>query len=166
MKHFRSVFECRLCIINTKINDLFGFLLGRCGDCCLLIAQNWDKAQQYRDELQADTNYDIEIRETLQGEHNYCTQEGSFCLEIFDKLLCSIKCVYLIILLDFNLIPRLFESKEDMLNAAANCYGRSLDLETNEKNKENLNRRIGNVYNEITSGYIDEIACKLFLFIP
>ena len=49
-----------------------------------------------------------------------------------------------------------------MLNAAANCYGRSLDLETNEKNKNNLNRRIGNVYNEITSGYIDEIASKSF----
>jgi hypothetical protein len=49
-----------------------------------------------------------------------------------------------------------------MLNAAANCYGRSLELETNEKNKNNLNRRIGNVYNEITSGYIDEIASKSF----
>lgn len=60
----------------------------------------------------------------------------------------------------------MFESKEDMLNAAANCYGRSLDLETNEKNKNNLNRRIGNVYNEITSGYIDEIASKLLFFGP
>ncbi|KAL4111775.1 hypothetical protein QTP88_015664 [Uroleucon formosanum] len=137
LKHFRSVFECRLCIINTNINDLFGFLLGRCGDCCLLIAQNWDKAQQYTDELKTDEIYDKEIREALLGECDGRIQE------------------------DFNLIPQLFESKEDMLNAAANCYGRSLDLETNEKNKNNLNRRIGNVYNEITSGYIDEIATAL-----
>lgn len=47
-----------------------------------------------------------------------------------------------------------------MLNIAANCYRRSLELETNEKHKNNLNRRIGNVYNEITSGYIREIASK------
>lgn len=59
------------------------------------------------------------------------------------------------------MIPNRFESKEDMLNMAANCYGRSLELETNDKNKNNLNRRIGNVYNEITSGYIEEIASKL-----
>ena len=63
--------------------------------------------------------------------------------------------------IDFNLIPNHFESKENMLNMAANCYGRSLELETNDKNKNNLNRRIGNVYNEITSGYIEEIASKL-----
>lgn len=65
------------------------------------------------------------------------------------------------IIIDFNLIPNYFESKEGMLNMAANCYSRSLELETNDKNKNNLNRRIGNVYNEITSGYIDEIASKL-----
>lgn len=63
-------------------------------------------------------------------------------------------------IIDFNLIPSRFESKEGMLDAAANCYRRSLELETNDKNKNNLNRRIGNVYNEITSGYIDEIASK------
>lgn len=62
--------------------------------------------------------------------------------------------------IDFHLIPIHLESKEDLLNAAANCYGRSLELETNDKNKNNLNRRIGNVYNEITSCYIDEIASK------
>jgi len=49
----------------------------------LLIAQNWDKAQQYTDEFKTDENYDIEIREALQGECDSCTQEGSFCLEIF-----------------------------------------------------------------------------------
>lgn len=62
--------------------------------------------------------------------------------------------------IDFDLIPNHLESKEDLLNAAANCYARSLELETNDKNKNNLNRRIGNVYNEITSGYINEISSK------
>jgi len=52
-----------------------------------------------------------------------------------------------------------------MLNKAANCYRRSLELETNEKHKNNLNRRIGHVYNEITSGYIDEIASKFVIHI-
>ncbi|VVC32394.1 Hypothetical protein CINCED_3A025206 [Cinara cedri] len=138
LKHFRSVFECRLCIINTtNIHDLFGFLLGRCGDCCLLIAQNWDKAQQYINELENDEKYDLEIKEALHEESENGTQK------------------------DFNLIPSHLNSKEDLLNAAANCYGRSLELETNDKNKNNLNRRIGNVYNEITSGYIDEIATAL-----
>jgi len=50
-----------------------------------------------------------------------------------------------------------------MLNKAANCYKRSLELEANEKHKNNLNRRIGNVYNEITSGYIEEIASEFVI---
>lgn len=77
MKHFRSVFECRLCIVNTNINDLLGFLLGRCGDCCLLIAQNWDKAQQYTNELETDEMYDLEIREMLQGKCGVYSQDGN-----------------------------------------------------------------------------------------
>lgn len=77
LKHFHSVFECRLCINNTNNDNLFGFLLGRCGDCCLLIAQNWDKAQQYTDELETDETYDLEIREVLQSECVDCTQIGN-----------------------------------------------------------------------------------------
>lgn len=69
-------------------------------------------------------------------------------------------------IIDFNLIPNHFESKENMLNMAANCYSRSLELETNDKHKNNLNRRIGNVYNEITSGYIEEIASKFSMLVP
>jgi len=45
----------------------------------LLIAQNWDKAQQYTDELKTDEMYDKEIRETLQGECDSRIQDGSFC---------------------------------------------------------------------------------------
>lgn len=77
MKHFRSVFECRLCIISTNVNDLFGFLLGRCGDCCLLIAQNWDKAQQYTNELESDEEYDCGVREALIGESNSRSLDGN-----------------------------------------------------------------------------------------
>lgn len=77
LKHFRAVFECRLCIISTSVNDLFGFLLGRCGDCCLMIAQNWNKAEQYTNELKIDELYDSEIREVLQSECKACIQEGN-----------------------------------------------------------------------------------------
>lgn len=153
MKHFCSVFECRLCI-NTNVNDLFGFLLGRCGDCCLLISQNWNKAKQYTSELETDEDYDFGIREALRGESDIYKHDGSLMFLIRLYMYSFKKFI------DFNLIPSHFNSKEDMLNAAANCYGRSLELETNDKNKNNLNRRIGNVYNEITSGYIDEIASK------
>lgn len=52
-----------------------------------------------------------------------------------------------------------------MLYAAANCYGCSLELEADDKNKNNLNRRIGNVYNEITSEYTDEILSELNIFL-
>lgn len=164
LKHFRSVFECRLCIINTTINDLFGFLLGRCGDCCLLIAQNWDKSKQYTNELETDEEFDLEIREALRRECKYRIQEGDKNRLLFYTVyFVIIRDINLIMVSDFNLIPSHLESKENMLNAAANCYRRSLELETNDKNKNNLNRRIGNVYNEITSGYIDEIASKLYV---
>lgn len=70
-----------MCIINsTNIHDLFGFLLGRCGDCCLLIAQNWDKAQQYTNELENDEKYDLDIREALNEETEDCIQKGNFCV--------------------------------------------------------------------------------------
>lgn len=65
-----------MCIINTDANDLFGFLLGRCGDCCLLIAQNWDKAIQYTIEIETDEEYDLEIRRALPDKCEDCTQEG------------------------------------------------------------------------------------------
>ncbi|XP_050543387.1 erythroid differentiation-related factor 1 isoform X2 [Daktulosphaira vitifoliae] len=137
LKHFRLVFECRLCIVNTNVNELVVYLLGRCGDCCLMIAQNWNKVKQYTLELEEDEEYDKEIRNTLQDECAVSTRD------------------------DFNLIPSIFQSKENMLDAAAKCYTRSLEMETNDKNKNNLNRRIGNVYNEITYCYINEIAIAL-----
>jgi hypothetical protein len=81
------VFECRLCISDTNTNDLFGFLLGRCGDCCLLIAQNWDNAQQFTNELETDEKYDLEIREALKDECDDYTQEGNATKANFHKVL-------------------------------------------------------------------------------
>ncbi|XP_050421584.1 erythroid differentiation-related factor 1 [Adelges cooleyi] len=137
MRHFRLVFECRMCIVNTNYNELVVYLLGRIGDCCLMIVQNWSKIIQYTQELGNDQDYDEGIRNALQSECNTYARD------------------------DFDLIPNCFVSKENMLDAAAKCYNRSLEMETNEKNKNTLNRRIGNVYNEITYGYINEIANAL-----
>lgn len=45
-----------------------------------MIAQNWNKAQQYTNELKTDETYDLEIREALQSECVDCTQEGNFSI--------------------------------------------------------------------------------------
>lgn len=138
--------------------------MGRCGDCCLLIAQNWDKVQQYISELETGDKCDLEIRQALQDESHDCTQDGNVWVYVHVVEFCHEIVVLLKkIIIDFNLIPSHLNSKEDLLNVAANCYRRSLELETNERNINNLNRRIGNVYNEITSEYIDEIASELNL---
>lgn len=74
MKYFRSVLECHLHVINTNNNDLYAFLLERCGDCYFMIARYFDKANQYNNELKTNEIYDLEIREALRNEYVHCTQ--------------------------------------------------------------------------------------------
>jgi len=48
-----------------------------------------------------------------------------------------------------------------MLNAAEHCYLRALAVESNIENKNNLNKQLGNVYNEYIILYTEEIFGKL-----
>uniref|UniRef100_A0A2S2PJZ7 Erythroid differentiation-related factor 1 n=1 Tax=Schizaphis graminum TaxID=13262 RepID=A0A2S2PJZ7_SCHGA len=134
IKHYCYSFKCWLWIFNTKFNrTIIGMLLKDAADCCFYISQNWDKVQQYRIELDTDDKCDLKIRSSL--------------LDKFDNSK----------LQDFNLIPRNIESKEGILNAAVNCYKRSLEYEIDQNEKNILNRQLGNIYNKLSTEYIDEI---------
>lgn len=63
-------------------------------------------------------------------------------------------------LTDLNIIPaKIIKSKESILSLAEHCYSRALLLTTDKKNI--LNKRMGFVYNEYTTFYMNEIISKL-----
>ncbi|XP_026805826.1 erythroid differentiation-related factor 1-like [Rhopalosiphum maidis] len=142
LKCFRRSFECQLCVTNTDVNHLFGSILDLCGNCCMFILKYWDKLEQYMTELKTDEMYDFELRKALlnNSDHTYK---------------------------DLNLIPTILNnSKESMLNAAEHCYLRALALESNIENKNNLNKQLGNVYNEYIILYTEEIFVAITNNIP
>lgn len=78
LKYYRSFYKCFAYISNFILTDYNGFLLERSGDCCLLIAQNWNKVKQYQIELETDDECDLKIMKSLSGKFDSCKQqEGS-----------------------------------------------------------------------------------------
>lgn len=67
-------------------------------------------------------------------------------------------------LIDITLIPRHLSSKTNLLKSAEMCYKRSFDLELELPNnyKTVWIKRLGNVYAEIISCYVEEISCELY----
>lgn len=77
LKHFRSVFKCRMCMVDTSVYDtMFGFSLGNSADCCLLIARHWGNVEQYTNELKSNWEYEYRVQEALLNEYNKCKLNG------------------------------------------------------------------------------------------
>lgn len=76
LKYFRSFYKCWAIIYDFILIDYNGFLLERSGDCCLLIAQNWDKVKQYKIELETDDEFDLKIMKSLSDKFDSYKKEG------------------------------------------------------------------------------------------
>jgi hypothetical protein len=55
----------------------------------------------------------------------------------------------LLLLAELDVIPYTVESIEQMLQASCSCYQTALSLETHDQQKSNLQRRLGNIHNEL-----------------
>lgn len=79
LKHFCSVFECQMIINKNVYNNMYGFLFARIGDCYLKVALNWNKADQFENELETEEEYDLKLRNAIDSECGCenCTLEGN-----------------------------------------------------------------------------------------
>jgi hypothetical protein len=71
-----------------------------------------------------------------------------------------------IILIDiaaFDVIPKTVDSIEQMLQTSCCCYQKALALEPHDQQKNNLQRRLGNIHNELGVLYMNLAAGNIIL---
>lgn len=104
-------------------------LLGRAGDCCIMMVQNWDKCDIYNNEYTNSVAEDLQILEQLtEYEQLYAIKEDSMKCVVLDS----------------------FDTIEEVLLKAVECYEVALSFKRNDS----ILRRLGNSYNEIGSFYL------------
>lgn len=106
-------------------------LLGRAGDCCIMMVQNWTNVEEYRKQFETHTDEDLKMMDQLIIDE----QENG--ITIGD---CSIKCVFLY---DIRTV-------EQMLMKGIECYEQALNI----SKTENILRRLANNLNELASYYL------------
>ncbi|KAE9522851.1 hypothetical protein AGLY_016748 [Aphis glycines] len=137
VNYIRRSLECKLRVSNNKVFDSFEDMLEHCGNCFSSIVSSWDKIEQYISEIESDEMFDSELREMLlHNSSEHCINKN------------------------LNIIPaKIIKSKESILSLAEHCYSRALLLTTDKKNI--LNKRMGFVYNEYTTFYMNEIIMAI-----
>ncbi|RZF42879.1 hypothetical protein LSTR_LSTR012693 [Laodelphax striatellus] len=112
-----------------KNSALTSYLLGRAGDCCLLLAKNWVDIEKHFAGYTTKSDIDVEIEEAI-------CKKGSDDNE------------------DCKLMPKVMENVGQMLVVGCQFYSRALVLAP----CDNLRRRLGNIHNEIGSYYMNQAA--------
>lgn len=122
------------------LNNLFNVnilaedcLLGRAGDCCVMIVQNWKSIESYREQFQTMTDADVKIMEQLEKDlQNLDINLGKM----------NIKSVFIYALLTI----------EQMLLQSVECYEAAL----RSSETDSVLRRLGNSLNEVASLYLNK----------
>ncbi|KAG5878620.1 hypothetical protein JTB14_019523 [Gonioctena quinquepunctata] len=107
-------------------------LLGRAGDCCIMMIQTWGHSDNYNNQLHNNTEEDFKMMEQL--EHD----ERSYGISIGEN---HMRCVFIY---DIRTI-------EQMLLKGVECYEAALKL----SETESILRRLGNSLNEVASYYLN-----------
>lgn len=106
-------------------------LLGRAGDCCIMMVQNWELSETYINQFHINSDEDTKLLEQIEKEEQF--------LKI-SLLKSSMKCV---LLYDIRTI-------EQMLLKSVECYEEALK----SGESDSILRRLGNSYNEVGSFYL------------
>ncbi|KAJ8952908.1 hypothetical protein NQ318_006525 [Aromia moschata] len=107
-------------------------LLGRAGDCCIMMVQTWSRSEEYAAQLHSYLDEDFKMMEQLeQDEQLYHVDIGAS----------HVKCVFVY---DIRTI-------EQMLLKAIECYEVALKL----SETDSILRRLGNSLNEVASYYLN-----------
>ena len=112
---------------------LESYLLGRAGDCCFMLVQDWPAVEEHRRDLVANTGVDAEIEHEMFRD---CPDMDG---------------------VEVSLIPDKLDSMEQMLKSGLRCYERGLQL---SPELVNFHRRIGNVHNELGVLYMSQAQCE------
>lgn len=107
-------------------------LLGRAGDCCIMMVQTWDKIDSYREQYQNHPDEDLRLIEQLENDEQF------YGIEIGQS---NMKCV---LIYDIRTI-------EQILLKGIECYEEALKSCENES----ILRRLGNSLNEVASFYLN-----------
>uniref|UniRef100_A0A1B6CP20 Erythroid differentiation-related factor 1 n=1 Tax=Clastoptera arizonana TaxID=38151 RepID=A0A1B6CP20_9HEMI len=114
-------------------NGLVSYLLGRAGDCCIQLVQNWDEVSIHRADLAIMTP----VEESLEAEMAKDIDESDYPPEC-------------------QLVPEFFSNNEQILHAGFNCYQQALKMDSTDS----FRRRIGNAHNELAAFYMNQILLK------
>ncbi|KAJ8959533.1 hypothetical protein NQ314_006270 [Rhamnusium bicolor] len=107
-------------------------LLGRAGDCCIMMVQTWIKSEQYADQLHTNLDEDFKIMEQLEQDEQF------YNINIGES---DMRCVFVY---DIRTI-------EQMLLKGVECYEAALKL----SETDSILRRLGNSLNEVASYYLN-----------
>ncbi|XP_072386281.1 erythroid differentiation-related factor 1 [Diabrotica undecimpunctata] len=107
-------------------------LLGRAGDCCIMMIQNWGKCEIYNEQLHNNQHEDFKMMEQLEQDEQF------YNISIGNS---EMRCVFLF---DIRTI-------EQMLLKSIECYETALKL----SESDNILRRLANSLNEIGSYYLN-----------
>lgn len=122
---------------------LQSYLLGRAGDCCFMIVQNWTQVDTHREDYAHFTTLDCDIMMEVEKDVAILgvSLEGTSSNQQ-------------------DVIPETVDSMEQMLQASCCCYQKALALESHDQQKSNLQRRLGNIHNELGVLYMNLAAAR------
>ncbi|XP_076164566.1 erythroid differentiation-related factor 1 [Ptiloglossa arizonensis] len=139
LRYMLAVLRCQKILeifCGIKNAKLISYLLGRAGDCCFMVVQDWCNVEKHRKDYEMKNDIEERIVEEIcKGEED----------------------------LDMNgaeLLPQHLESLEFTLVASYKCYEKALLLEPFVTDKKNLIRRLGNIHNELGVLYMNEAAIR------
>ncbi|XP_022184914.2 erythroid differentiation-related factor 1 isoform X1 [Nilaparvata lugens] len=115
-----------------KNSALTSYLLGRAGDCCLLLAKNWSDIERHFTGYTTKSDIDVEIEEAICKKCSPTIDDNEEC----------------------KLMPKVMDNVGQMLVVGCQFYSRALALAP----CDNLRRRLGNIHNEIGSYYMNQAA--------
>uniref|UniRef100_A0A1B6M4S0 Erythroid differentiation-related factor 1 n=1 Tax=Graphocephala atropunctata TaxID=36148 RepID=A0A1B6M4S0_9HEMI len=133
LRYVRRVLQCHTHMAQGcgRCLTLVSAMLGRAGDSCYHIAQNWSCAERYYSDYSHHTEVDKALDEEMALDIPNCEYPFE-CL----------------------LIPKTFETKEQMLLSACSCYQQALAVRPSDA----LRSRLGNVHNELSGIYMNKIV--------
>lgn len=111
------------------------YLLGRAGDCCFMIVQDWNNVEKHS------KDYD------MKNEMEEKIVEEVFNIEDLDMN-------------GAELLPKELENLESTLLSSYKCYDKALSLELMDVDRNNLLRRLGNIHNELGVLYMNQAGSR------
>uniref|UniRef100_A0ABD2XJ45 Erythroid differentiation-related factor 1 n=1 Tax=Trichogramma kaykai TaxID=54128 RepID=A0ABD2XJ45_9HYME len=138
LRYILSVLRCQKLLevfCDVKNEKVISYLLGRAGDCCFMIVQDWSNIEKHRNDFETKNVIEDSITDPI------------FAIENLD--------------LNFvEIIPEKFESMEKNLLVSCHCYEKALSLNPLESDRNTLLVRYGNIHNELGVLYMNQASSR------